>query len=117
LLNSPSHAWGKKAAASPIAGGDQGSGPRHAPGARALARSEVGADHRDERRAEAEDERNQEVLEAHAHAVARERERAEWPDERGEEDHGQVRHDVVDQARPADAQDLGEQPALEAQSR
>ena len=98
-------------------GRDQGSGPGHPPGARALAGAEVGPDHRDQGGAEAEDQRDQEVLETHTHAVAREREGAEGPDQGREQDDGQVRHDVVDEARRADAQDLGEQAPLEAKRR
>src|SRR5207248_2092023 len=85
--------------------------PRHAHRALALAGADVGADHRDQRRAEAEDQRDLEIFEAHAHAVAGEREGAERPYERGEDDDGQVRQDVVHEAGRADAQDLAEELA------
>src|SRR5205823_8733705 len=41
---------------------------------------------------------------------------SEWTDERREEHDGQIRHHVVDQTRRADAEDLGEELPLEAQS-
>ena len=91
--------------------------PRHAHRALALAGADVGADHRDQRRAEAEDQRDLEIFEAHAHAVAGEREGAERPHERGEDDDGQVRQDVVHEAGRADAQDLAEESAAQPHRR
>src|SRR4030095_12924853 len=88
-------------------------GPGDAARALSLPGTDVRADHRDERRAEAEHERNLEILEAHAQSVPRQREGAERSDQRREQDDREVRLDVVDEARRAHAQDVPEQAALE----
>ena len=63
--------------ASHSAGGDRGADPGGAQGALALARADIGADHGDERTAQAEDQRDQQVFEPRAGAVAGDRRRAE----------------------------------------
>ena len=73
------------------------------------ARADVGADHRDQRRAEAERERHQQIFEPRAGAVAGDRGGAERADEAGGDRDRHVGADGHDRGDDADAQDLAEQ--------
>ena len=74
----------------------------------------VHADHRHQRGAHPEDQRDLEVLKPGAGAVAGQRQRAERAHQARDDHHVGVRQDRVDRAGQRDLQDLPEQPDLEA---
>src|SRR5262249_18757931 len=96
-------------------GGEAGAGPGDALGPSDLTRADIRPDHGDQRRADAEDQRNLQVLEPGAHAVAGQGERAEWPHEAGHEDDGGVREPGVERAGRAPPEDLPEMRGADSQ--
>jgi hypothetical protein len=111
----------EQAAASPIAsvraGGHERAGPGDSSGAYALPGAEVCADHRHQRRAEAEHQRDQQVLEPDAHAVAREREGAEGPTSAVKSTTVRFVMTLLTRLGPPDTQDLREERSLEVERR
>ena len=96
--------------------GESRARPGDALRARVLPCAHVGADHGHQRRAHSEHQRNLEVLESRAHAIARESGGAEGADEPRHQHHGQVGEDGVQRAGRAHAQDLPEELAAKTQA-
>src|SRR5271166_1211284 len=78
-------------------------------------RRDIRAHHRDERAAQPEDDRNQQVFEARAHAVAGDRGGPEPPDESRRDYDDQIGLNRDQGGDGADAQDVAEQPPLETE--
>ena len=78
-----------------------------------LSGAEVGADHGDRCRADAEDQRNQQELETGADTVAGQRGLAELGNETGDEDDRGDRGDGRDRGHQAGAKQIGEMPPLD----
>ena len=83
--------------------------PGRAQRAVAVARADVGADQRDQRPAEAEGERDQQIFQPRADAVAGDRGGAEGADHAGGQRDGDVGHDRGQRGEQADPQDVAEQ--------
>ena len=97
--------------------GEGAAGEGDAQRAFALAGADVRADQRDHRRAESEHERDQQVLEPRAGAVAGDRVRAGVrADQGGGQRDRQRRLQRADRADAADAQDVGEERPLESRA-
>nr|WP_261405056.1 hypothetical protein [Chenggangzhangella methanolivorans] len=80
-----------------------------------VARSDIRADERHQRRAEAERQRDQQVFEPGARPVARQRAGPRHvPDDRGDHDEDQVGLDGRQRGERADLEDVGEEPPFEA---
>ena len=79
-------------------GRDRRADPRHAQGAVAPAGADIGSDHGDERAAEAEDERDQQIFEPRAGAVAGDGGRTEGADKAGGDGDGEIGLTVISAA-------------------
>ena len=118
MSNSDSQAIGKRGGAEPDhfaqRGGDGGADPGDAQGAIAAAGADIGADHGDQRAAETEHQRDQQIFEARAGAVAGDGRRAERADEAGGDGDGEIGLHRDQRCDRADAQDVGEQRPAQA---
>src|SRR5712691_3147912 len=86
--------------------------PGHAPRTCQAARADVRPDHGDECRAKAKDERNLQIFQTRAYAIAGEGEGAEGTDETGQEHDIEVGEHRVERTGQADAQDFPEERPL-----
>ena len=97
-------------------GGHRGARPHDATRACVLSGTDVGTDHRHQRRAQPEHERDLQIFQARADAVAGERVAAEGAHQAGEDHDRQVGLDGVERAGRAHAQDVPERPRAKPQA-
>src|ERR1700676_1686505 len=90
-------------------GRDAGPDPRNAQGAVALSRSDVSADHRNQRRAQSEGEGYEKVFQPRARPVTRDRSRSEPSDQRRADHDGEIRRKADEAGHRTDAQNVAEE--------